>query len=112
MTEQEPDYIIDQANHFEITGTPLEQYFSIYSRPSMVIHKTSNRRGYIASWLVDENKLFLIDLKPDPIENSGFTMAEIFKKLTPVLADWFSGKFFINKGKRIGYEGFTPLYDE
>ncbi len=62
--------------------------------------KTSNKRGYIGTWMIQDNKLVLTSLQPDPEENIDYAIEKLFKKGPPIVADWFSGKLIILKERQ------------
>jgi len=61
------------------------------------------RRGYIGSWEIKDNKLYLLDIKGSFKINAP----------TPLFADWFSGEILVVSGEIIKYIhlGFLRKYE-
>lgn len=79
---------------------------------------TTCRRGYCGKWLIENNKLYLIDLKA----NSGKFLFDgrtvgidyLFPGQNKVFADWYSGKIRIPYGEMMQYvhQGYASLYEK
>ncbi len=99
-TEQIPDIVI-YKNQKCYLGThwtypsPLEIYFlNKYGASPFTMHSTSNYRGFVATWEVNKDELFLTKIN---IKNDELDLKIIFNenvKNNKVKADWFSGYLF------------------
>jgi hypothetical protein len=56
-------------------------------------NSSTNWRGYIAQWRVENDKLYLFGLQEDDSEPPGGSFASIFPGQDKVFADWFTGEF-------------------
>ena len=115
MTTQEPDVLIENDQKYMLQSYPLESFFQNHERPSRKMHKTSNHRGYIATWKIEDKKLYLIALRGSPATNQNFSLKTLFPTETsPIFTEWFTGSLFIPHGDRLRnvFRGFTPLYEK
>ena len=114
MAAQLADIIWMDGEKMDLYSNPLEEYFlkRRKKRPAFFALDVC-RRGYVATWEVRENQVFLTQLEGD-IESSSFfskknvkcSVKTIFKKPGPngVKAEWFSGKLRIPNGNMTQYE--------
>lgn len=124
MAAQLADIIWVEGEKMDLYSNPLEEYFikTRKRRPSFFKLDTC-RRGYVATWEIKENQLFLTALEGD-IEGSGFfgkkskkgSIKTIFRKASQqgVKADWFSGKLRIPNGNMTQYEdsGYDSRFEK
>lgn len=124
MAAQLADIIWVEGEKMDLYSNPLEEYFikTRKRRPSFFKLDTC-RRGYVATWEIKENQLFLTALEGD-IEGSGFfgkkskkgSIKTIFRKAGQqgVKADWFSGKLRIPNGNMTQYEdsGYDSRFEK
>jgi hypothetical protein len=77
---------------------------------------TASRRGYIATWKIDNGKLFLIKIVSGDCsaEPADLDVSSIFKKPLPVEATWYSGVLRIPRGKLLKFinAGYASVYEE
>lgn len=116
MTAQISDVIYLDGKKRSLMSEPLEQYFeTIGHRPQFQAPHTGLWRGYIATWRIKFDQLFLSEIEgffPSP---RPMLMKEIFPDADiPVKATWFSGKLVIPQGKLLQYEhiGFESIYQK
>lgn len=142
-TAQAPDYLIYQGDTMMLFACPLDYYpDQILIKPERLFggsgcFSTGWWRGYIATWELIDNELFLIEVKntcyPSKMENTvasysfgtdagntGSKYADLKSlfgekyKNGKVKADWFSGELIIPKGKLL-YEindAFLSIYEK
>jgi hypothetical protein len=115
MTAQEPDVLKYEGKTVEIFSTPLEQCFSKQNpRPQFQMTKTSNWRGYVATWEITNQKLYLINLD-GTIKGGGHAdMQMVFPNaIDKVFAEWFSSDIRIPDGEKLKYVhmGFESVYE-
>jgi hypothetical protein len=119
-TAQEPDVIFYKGQKQSLYSNPLEAYYSDgRKRPNFMIApdtiRTSNWRGYIATWEVKDNKLYLTDID-SWIDGRKATLEHLFGDKYQnggIEATWFSGKLRIPDGKRLQYVhmGYGSVYE-
>lgn len=119
-TRQSSDIVIYEGEKYyfyyesDSPDFPLEAYFKNTGkeRPKFrrkkptpkgmeVCLSTNNWRGYIATWEISENQLFLKEIDSF-IEDEKVTLEKLFKEKVQdarVLASWFSGKIKISINK-------------
>jgi hypothetical protein len=119
-TAQFPDILVYKGKTHSIFTNPLESYFdNQHPRPKDVfkVSCTANWRGYVATWKIEENNLYLVKL----IEGSCFEDAPEIPIITifpeqqvPVKASWFSGTLKIPLGERLQYVhmGYESIYEK
>lgn len=111
MAAQLPDRIIYNLEYYNLCTNPLETYWTTRrkKRPRLVAREDCTR-GYIATWEIRENQLFLYELEGairkvfsfwgEP--TTKFTLRKLFGRSRPrVKAEWFSGKLRIPIGPMI-----------
>ena len=106
---------------YKTTSANLEDKGIKFISPS-----TACWRGYVASWLIEDDKLYLIDLKAyllkEKFRNDGVCKNDcievrldyLFPNQDKVFADWFSGLLRIPHGKLIRYVhmGYGSIYEK
>jgi len=126
-TAQSPDRIVYKGNERALFSNPLEVYYSSgRKRPDFMIAplttSTGNWRGYVATWRIENGKLYLTKIDSWLCRGSSerscrqVSLAQIFKekvKNGKVLADWFSGEMRVPDGKELQYVhmGYGSTYE-
>ncbi|MFN5171231.1 MAG: hypothetical protein ACK5DD_16565 [Cyclobacteriaceae bacterium] len=108
-TGQEGERVIYRGDTLTMLCEPLEIYLQ-KNEPRQRFHpslesgcSTALWRGYVGLWRIENNRLFLVDVyvcgdKKRSIRD------KIFKgQDSEIIADWFTGDLFIEKGKVIKY---------
>lgn len=114
MAAQLADIIWMDGEKMDLYSNPLEEYFlkRRKKRPGFYPLDVC-RRGYVATWEIKDNQLFITNLEGDIESSSIFSrkvvkcsIKTVFKKApsTGVKADWFSGKLRIPRGNMTQYE--------
>ncbi|MBM4286100.1 MAG: hypothetical protein FJ128_12785 [Deltaproteobacteria bacterium] len=101
-TAQFPDLIFIEGRKHELYSNPLEKYFGPGNpRPKFRSPHTANWRGYIATWEIDGNMLYLKDLTA--WTQTGEVGMEFLFPGQPgrVAATWFTGTLRVPQGKVI-----------
>jgi hypothetical protein len=115
MTAQEPDVLIYEGDQKWIFSTPLESYFDkSHPRPEFQMTKTSNWRGYVATWELVNDQLFLNKLEGFLKGGGAASMQTVFPFATgPVFAEWVSQTLILPEGKQLKYVhmGFESVYE-
>jgi len=113
-TAQEPDKIIYKGKIYRLLSNPLEVYFKKNpdKRPQGEAMSTALGRGYIATFEVRENQLFLKDIEIEYLDTTSkgrsnykwrSVLKEVFPNQKDVKIDWFTGLLVIPHGKIINY---------
>ncbi len=117
MTAQVRERLIYNNEEYSLATEPLSPYLAKHKIefPSTT---TACWRGYCGKWLIENNKLYLIDLKA----NSGNFLFDgrtvgidyLFPGQNKVFADWYSGEIRIPYGKMMQYvhQGYASLYEK
>jgi hypothetical protein len=111
MTDQEPDIMKENGETVALLGYPLEHYFEKHPRPPFQFRKTSVRRGYIATWEIKSDKLFLVSLEGILEGEKKASVADLFPgKAPPILADFIDSDIAIGRGKA-RRQGWNFVYE-
>lgn len=113
-TAQYPDKIIYHGRTYNLHTNPLEAYFGKYpdKRPKGGLMSTALWRGYIATFEIRDNQLFLRDIEVeyrDTLSKKEYdlqwksVLSEVFLGGDPVKIDWFTGLLVMPYGKLINY---------
>ena len=125
MTAQRSDKLIYKSNEYELASEPLYPYLK-GTGIRLVQISTACHRGYVAEWLVEDDKLFLTDfnafipnkdtdknwVNKDEIEEVG--LEYLFPNQDKVFAEWFSGVLRVPHGEMIRYvhQGYASIYEK
>jgi hypothetical protein len=116
MTAQAQDILIYEDETYWINAEPLENYFKEWKEKPFEDHDISACwRGYIATWMLRENQLVLISLKPYADQKLKASIEDIFPNQKEVLAGWFNGEIKITRGQELEpfYNGsYDSLFEE
>lgn len=127
-TGQAPDKLIYEGKERDLFANPLEELYrgSDSKRPRFMIEpgvvSTGNWRGYVATWEIDQSKLFLRKIDSwicTSLAKSSckqVNLADLFQPRVTggkVEADWFSGLLRIPDGKELQYVhmGYGSVYE-
>lgn len=113
-TGQEPDRIIYKGQEYMLFSNPLETYFKKYpdKRPTRGFESTDLWRGYIATFEVRNNRLFLKDIQIEVADSASSekykgkwisVLNEVFPNRKNIKIDWLTGLLVIPHGKRLRY---------
>jgi len=101
---QLPDHLVYGGQTWDIAIFPLEEYapiqsgsLSLWWAPNTVF--AANLRGYVATWIIDEDRLWLNDIEGCQGDFMGVYQAAALTSLFPdqadsnrIPADWFTGR--------------------
>ena len=123
-TAQTPDKIIYNGKEYRLHSNPMESYFEKYpdKRPQGEVRMTSLWRGYIATFEIKDNQLYLKDIEiemSDPTEEKPYNTKwesvknEIFPDQDIVKIDWLTGFLVLPEGKVVNYVhmGYASTYE-
>lgn len=143
MTAQAGDVIHYKGDRLELLGTPLELFWDdSHPRPQFGDFTTALSRGYLATWEISDEMLYLdgilgeviIDAAGHPIESRTPLIQQRFSEELPgkrstvpatvemlfpvskgrVAATWFTGRLHIPRGSLLhfGHLGLDSVYEE
>jgi hypothetical protein len=115
MTAQVKDKLFYKGTEFSIATGPLGQYFSKSNlKPNFIFTGTANWRGYVGTWEIIDNKLFLIELNGYKAYQEKVGLECIFPDQKKVFADWFNGEIRIPHGKMLKYihMGWASIFEK
>jgi len=118
-TAQIPEKIVYEGTEGFLFTNPLETYFTKDNpRPEFAAPHTACWRGYVGSWEIREDTLYLTDLKAWMRDEEGKAAPVEFERIfpgktKPMKADWFTGTLRIPRGKPIRYVhmGYLTVYE-
>ncbi len=119
-TAQIPEKILYEGESGSLFTNPMETYFTKGTpRPEFAAPHTACWRGYIGTWEIREDTLYLVDIKAWMRDREGKITPVEFEalfpgKTKPMKADWFTGTLRIPRGKPIRYVhmGYQTVYEE
>jgi hypothetical protein len=89
VTIQAPDFVLYDGQRHSVWTFPLEFY---EDKPHFNPWTTGMDRGYQATWRVEEETLYLTELKHAHVGESGVGLADLFRGRGPQIeASWFTG---------------------
>lgn len=121
-TAQISDQIVIDGQTEQLFDEPLQQALqadpqlqhNLMSRVSKDLCSAS-WRGYVATWEIRANGLYLVTLQVDPCSgHKRVPLAELFPGATgPVKATWYSGTLTVPQGRQIEYVhmGYESRYE-
>ena len=98
MTIQAGDILNYRGEKTTIATEPLKSYLETRSDVGFIFKSTGLVRGYIGTWEIKNNQLYLISLLGFVENNKKVDLSYLFPKKTEVFADWFSGDIRIPEG--------------
>ncbi len=111
MTTQIPDSIYYKKRFYPIYSEPLESILKNSELKSkLTVPNTACWRGYIASWSVIDNKLYLVEWTGYLKGGDEANISDLFPNQTRVFADWFTGSIVLHMGSEIAYD-YIPKYE-
>ena len=99
MTIQEGDILTYRGEKTTIATEPLKSYLDTRSDVGFIFKSTGLVRGYIGTWEIKNNQLYLISLLGFVENNKKVDLNYLFPNKTEVFADWFSGDIRIPEGE-------------
>ncbi|SRR5258706_1533469 len=115
MAAQLPDKVLLNGVNQPLYSNPLEHYWILLDKKRPSFYPLPNcRRGYIATWEVKDNQLYLKEIDGNyekanlffGKEGARYDLKILFPKSNDrlVKATWFSGKLRIPEGKMTTYD--------
>ena len=114
-TAQAPDILKIGDQTYSIYTNPLQPFLEANPKllPESEVTSSGLWRGYIATWVVRDGRLFVEDVRvltkaamdPDAPESKQYrsVMKELFGNASPRVATWFTGHLIVPKGEVVDY---------
>jgi hypothetical protein len=97
MTIQMSDSINYEGEAHRTWSFPLEGYYCDHPRPEFGVSHSGLRRGYVATWGVDADTLYLTGIEVRRPDHTIAGLDELFPKQGErIEATWFSGEIRIH----------------
>lgn len=105
MTAQIPERLRYQGEDVAMCTNPLSDYFTLGGvNPRFESNCTALWRGYVGSWEIVDDHLYLIGLNGTLEGGADASLATIFPDYPDrVFAHWYSGTIRIPQGKQLEY---------
>lgn len=110
MTQQCPEELIYEGERYALRQTPLEAWFEMVGRrlpprPNGTHYVDSSLwRGYIGTWEITGNRLYLVGLDGSYVKWPELCLAFVFPEYPDrVFAHWFSGTLTVSQGEVLEY---------
>lgn len=120
-TGQIPDFLIYKGDTLLMYSNPLEGYFDIKGARTIgeidfekVNHCTALWRGYVGTWKIKNDSLFLVSIETDYCSNSPIEIDLRTEFPTnKIFAEWVSFEVLSPLGKQIKYihKGYESIYE-
>lgn len=115
MTAQAPEVLRYESREHPMCTEPLEAWFELSGRKSPFHgYCSANWRGYIGTWEVREQRLYLLELEGKGERGADLDLASLFPDYpTRVYAHWYSGTVRLPEGRLLHYEhgGYASTYE-
>ena len=106
MTTQVLEQLTYNGTIFPTISEPLRPYLES-NNIQLPSQSSACWRGYIGHWTIEDNQLYVTDIRSFRIPTKGITpsIQYLFPDQTRVFAEWFSGKIRIEEGEIRHYFG-------
>ena len=113
MTAQIEDKLKFKGETYFLATEPLKGYLD-REGIEFFSFSTACWRGYIATWQIKDDKLFLVDLEANTIDGEEVGLRYLFPKQYEVFAEWFSGELRVPYGELLEYihAGYCSIYEK
>ena len=116
MTAQIAEELYYKGECYSMCSNPLSMYFSLVEiKPAFEETSTALWRGYVGSWEIIDDRLYLIGLRGKLMDGTKVSVSTFFPDYPDrVFAHWFSDKIRIPLGKCIEYVhmGYGSNYEK
>ena len=117
MTAQIAEKLTYQGHTYSMCTQPLDDYFSLADvDPGFDTRScTALWRGYVGSWEIRDDRLYLVGLNASRENGSPASLADIFPDFPDrVFAHWYTGWLRVPQGKMLEYKhmGYASVFEE
>jgi len=101
MTFQTQEKLFYNGKTYYLETEPLDSLFELMGdgKPVLVAQSSGCWRGYVGTWEIENDRLFLIDFKGHTTDYVEVSMDFLFLNPKKVFAEWFTGEIKIPQGK-------------
>lgn len=120
-TAQQSDKLLLGDRTYRLNTNPLRAHLERigWKPPEDAVIWSSNWRGYLADWTIEDGELVLVDatigLRPSRpgVDARRSIKDSLFPGVPRVVATWYSGALIVPDGKRVDYKhmGYASRYD-
>ena len=105
MTAQISEQLRYEGEDHSMFAQPLADYFAMGGqRPDFAMTSTALWRGYVGSWEIVADRLYLVRLSATLVDDTPVYLETLFPgHPNRVFAHWFSGTLRIPQGRRLKY---------
>jgi hypothetical protein len=115
MTAQACERLLMLGEEHSMCTEPLDHYFHYAGvRPELFWPSTDLWRGYIGTWEIRDDRLYLLGVKGQYEDGTQLTLEAIFPGFpSRVFAHWFTGTLRVVQGELIRYvhSGYASTYE-
>jgi hypothetical protein len=115
MTAQIAETLIHEGRRLSMCSQPLDDYFALGGwRPTFAFSCTALWRGYVGTWEIVGERLYLIDLKGTLEEGGEAGLETLFPGFPDrVFAHWYSKTLRLPEGRLLEYVhmGYDSTYE-
>lgn len=113
MTAQIRDTLKYNGREYSLATEPLRPYLEVKNIQYQGI-STANYRGYVASWEIIDNKLYLTNIKIPGFLPEMDSEADLFPGQDKTFADWYTGVIRIPHEELLEYvhNGYGSIYEK
>ena len=115
MTAQISEKLLFNGDVCSMCNEPLSMYFSLGgTNPVFQSNNTALGRGYIGSWEIIDNRLYMIGLSGNLKDGTEASLEMVFPGFPDrVFAHWYTGKVRLPQGKILDYvhAGYMSTYE-
>lgn len=115
MTAQVPDSLWYEGTKYPLCDLPLRDYFDLGgTRPEFSAPSSALWRGYVGTWEIRDDRLYLIKLTGHLKSGDSVTLATLFPDFPErVFAHWSSRTLRVPQGGLVKYvhAGFASVYE-
>ena len=119
MTAQASEMLLHRGQELSLCETPLDDYLASSGRHiEFEAPSTDLWRGYVGTWEIINDRLYLVALDGHVMVNGRFTdvtLRDVFPQYPEGLfAHWYSGELRCPRGKLLNYVhgGYMSTYEE
>ena len=116
MTAQIGERLVYEGREVTMCTEPLGEYFALGgARPDFATFRcTALWRGYIGTWEILDDRLYLIGLTGELEDGSDVSMSTVFPAFPDrVFAHWYTGTLRVPEGRQLEYVhmGYSSEYE-
>jgi hypothetical protein len=112
MTMQDLDKIIIKGVRYSLWTFPLDTYWTMWNpKPKIRLLRTSCWRGYIATWEITDDVLYLIDIIFNTLEEDVGLPYLFPNNAGRIKATWYTGELRVPFGERLKLDYDEPGFE-